>query len=222
MFFSHCSRIGRGPNSKDGWIVRQEEQLNWETSDIGHLARSPPSHIEILNNFNFELSSGPITAFEHRILQTSSVNHPDRTHFVLDSATSPGLLNFLHVRNHHAADPSDTYGYISTIDPTIWAVWAIVAADEDDPRTLRITSFGYGQDLGRDAELLVAITAQQAKEHGCTRITLWGMEDEAKQAVIEAAGKGNVDVVQRKEHLGAIAWYGPGEPEKVAWVRVEE
>ena len=216
------SRIGRGPESKDGWIVKQEEQLNWETADLDHLARPPPAHIEIIQDYNFKLPPDPIESFERRFLRASSTDHPEKTHIVLDSATSPGLLNFLHVRNHHTSDPSDTYGYISTVDPEVWVVWAIVQADQDDPKTLRITSVGYGRELERDVELLVAITAHQAKEHGCTRITLWGMEGEARRAVMHAVGEGNVEVVRRKEHLGAIAWYGPGEPEEVDWVRVEE
>ena len=195
-----------------------------------YLAVPVPSNIQLLTEYNFNLPSGPINSLEREILQTASFDHPDQTHFVLDSATSPGLLNFLHVRNHHLSPPQNTYGYISSSDASAWGVWAIVDADADatahDPRTLKITSFGHGRDLKGDVEMLVMITAKQAEEHRCTRITIWGLEGHAKETVIRAVGlgggKGKVEVVQREEHLGGIAWYGPGEVDEVAWVRVEE
>lgn len=133
------------------------------------------------------------------------------------------MINYYLLRQRDTMTPSSTFGYTRLKEDgtaSSWAIWAVMPAYQDDPRTLRITSFGHYRLL-EDVQTLIAAASAEARAQNCERISIWGMEEEARRVLLDRLG-GSAKVIKRKEHLGCLAWYGEGKAEDVKWVGGEE
>jgi hypothetical protein len=240
-FYRSC-KIG----DRDGWVTRLDEELVWDIKNEDQQERDAVVHLDLsgvrfLREWNAELvPPALVDSYETKLLRQAAGNldHKDsvsrtrKTKFILDSANSPGLINYYLVRGVQNRSSSskpksavpkpetETFGFVDQ-ERGIWAVWLVDLSEDGTKATLRVTSVGVlsldeeEAKLRDDLARLKAIILSQAKNMGCDEITLWALPERIQKLWMES--EPTIKSVKRKEHLGALAWYGTGHGDEVQW-----
>lgn len=176
--------------------------------------------LSLITDFQVTLPSTSVESWETSLVESASrlTSYKNKDLFILDSANSPGLINYYLLRQQNKSKhPATNYGFqINTSggDPKLWAIWTPL--EDEGIRTLRITYLGI-PDMAHFSRVC-SIIKDQAKKMDCTRVTAWGLSAEMRDAWINMGGK----VEKRKEHWGAMVWYGSEPVDQVQWVGGEE
>lgn len=240
-FYRSC-KIG----DRDGWVTRLDEELVWDIKNEDQQERDAVvgldlSGVRFLREWNAELvPPALVDSYETKLLKQAAGNLDQneselttkKTKFILDSANSPGLINYYLVRgvqNRSSSSKSksaipkpetETFGFVDQ-ERGIWAVWLVDLSEDGTKATFRVTSVGVlsldeeEAKLGDDLARLKAILLSQAKNMGCDEVTLWALPERIQKLWMES--EPTIKSVKRKEHLGAIAWYGTGHGDEVQW-----
>jgi hypothetical protein len=227
-----------GHGGRDGWVVRLDEELTWDLDRSG----GSTHEVELFKKWDFELPHQLVERYETKRLLLCAQNQTlldgqtgdgAKKHLILDSASSPGVINYYLLRRQtqSASLPplptrgEETYGFVHR-ERGIWAVWCFLPEEPQGRFTLRVTSVGI-DSIDKDAsvfeddlKMLIDVVKWQAIGMGCDRITLWGLPTRVKEGWMRLEPR--IKSVRREEHLGAIAWYGPGNPDDVHWEGGEE
>lgn len=228
-FYRRC-----GIGSRDGWKTVLNETLAWDIKK-----RDAPiidtSGVRFLTDWNADplLPFALVQAYEHKRLRQAGGGHASETKgtsYILDSANSPGLVNYYLVRGIQnrsltmETPGTETYGFF--IPNSMWAVWFAVFDEVESKYALKITSIGVlsldeeQSKLESDIARLKSIVLHQAKVIGCDEITIWALPERIQ--TLWLASETSIRVVKRKDHLGAIAWYGSEHAHDVQWEGGEE
>lgn len=220
QFYKLC-KIGRGEEERDGWVAVLDEECAMEVGAGGDGAdgQAVLEEGKAIKDYQFKLPEGAVDMFEAELLKKESESAPSSDIFIMDSANSPGIVNYYLLRapggsSDSSDDASIAYGYHDTEKPSTWAVWYKVEDKTGkEPTTLHVTALALSDPPTEFKDLLNILQAQ-ARITGCSRITAWGLTEEMKNLWKGAGG----EVIRRKEHLGAMAWYGAREAGRVRLV----
>ncbi|KAJ9123896.1 hypothetical protein QFC22_000684 [Naganishia vaughanmartiniae] len=231
--FYRTIKIGRGEESREGWIVGADQEVRYEL---------PPSNEEEIGSTSLpqgwrsfhsisDIPSELLNTLSLRTLITAQEQTSAKT-LAYDAPTSPGLLEFTITRSvrftpavvleRNGGAIQHVYINDSTVPPSFLVLAPTYTPNE--PHTLKISYLSLTpvteEATRQQFTDLFTLLYSRAKEYSCTQIEGWQLPqpliDAWQQWTRENGGKLISHV--REEHLGALAWYGAGTPADVEMV----
>lgn len=211
-------QVGREEGARDGWVMQFDGEVKWDVSPSEGVSEVPEGWKALAEVT--DVPSDLLEQWSSRILETATKATPEGKTLAYDAPTSPGILHWQsrfkrfypsHLSKagaiHHAyindsTDPRSLITLVPVFDPTEEAATLIVSFLGISPKESAVVGSAYD------------LITSQAKRHGCAQVEVWEVPDAIVQAWQERS-RGKVKVVKRKEHLGAMVWYGQEPVEEV-------
>lgn len=219
--------------SRKGWrIVGTERTTTWDLRSLTSSTPTTPQGFEAVPITTESLPS--LANRDANLLRASLYSSPSVAHDRFIVEPTPGSFIWSTSRSTHSftsrnLSPPHTWGF--ELRPTGAATsdqWSFILlsflAHTKGVEVLRLrlaTDEQTGEPLPGHATFLLNSAARLAQELGSEKVVGWNVHPSALDELGEkGVGKGVTE--ERKDHLSALAWYGPttvdgGEPE-VAWL----
>lgn len=210
--------VGQGDGARDGWVMQWDAQVKWnvEPSDA---AEELPKGWRALDEVT-DIPADVLPQQSSRYLETATKRLPADSTLAYDAPTSPGITHWIsrfkrfypahlsapgqvhHAYLHESTHPPSVITLVPVFDPT------------EDAATLIVSFLGIPSSDSAIAESTYDLITRQAARYGCAQVEVWEVPEDVVK-VWQARSGGKVKRAKRKEHLGAMVWYGEEPVERV-------
>jgi hypothetical protein len=189
-----------------------DAEVKWDVSSSDGVADAVPEGWKPVAEVA-DVPSDLLKQWSSRILETATKAASEGKTLAYDSPTSPGILHWIsrfkrfypsqfsqpgaihHAYINDSTEPKSLITLVPVFDPT------------EEAATLIVSFLGISPDESTIVESAYDLITSQAQRYGCAQVEVWEVPETIVQAWQERSG-GKVKVVKRKEHLGAMVWYG--------------
>lgn len=211
-------QVGRGDGARDGWVMQFDAEVKWavERSDV--VVEGLPEGWKSLPEVT-DVPEGLLERWKSRYLDNAKTAHEEKI-LAYDAPTSPGILHwisrFKRFYPGHLSQPGQVHHiYINdSTDPTSLIALVPVFDPTEDEATLIVSFLGVPADATAVMDSAYDLMTMQAQRYGCTQVEVWEVPEDIVNAW-QARSGGKIKVGKRKEHLGAMVWYGQEPVEEV-------